>query len=518
MNIVLKRVALGALLALVNSFAFAASSRPAAFVSDLHLGAGKTADGRWREIEDFRWQPDFNRFLEEMSLRGSNNVDLVLAGDIFELWQSPTMACSNNPDSPECKVSDCISGDKNLGCNEADAMRRLDYIVKQHPAFIAAIRDFASKGSNHVYFIPGNHDAALLFPGVAGLLRKQFAGVRVNILTEGHWVSPDGLVYSDHGHQADKVNKFIAWPKPFVERAGTRFLSKSWGENMAQEFYNQYEVLYPIIDNLSDELTGARYAMKQGGLGNSVAAAGNFIKFLLVEESLKQGGTALGDGSTEITINYPAVRAKPISFFLQGLASGSDVKQAIQGNPALATVASSDLQLSKAEIDAICTAKIRRGDPEKCPMIETTLGAAVQGAMLAPHVIKATYLREVLPEIRKKTGASFLLYVAGHTHSADDSPDPLKLGDLEHGNTKVNYINTGAFQRLATPAQLAMLLAENKHKGKRPLDLQPEDLPACYNYVWVGPYSTTPVAKLHTWASDAAGLFKTGNGKCLDKP
>ena len=497
------------------SSAWPSSIRPAAFISDLHVGAGKKADGSWREIEDFRWQADFDLFLSEVSKRSGEKLDLVLAGDIFELWQSPTMICSNAAGAPSCKVTDCMSGDKDLGCNEKDAIARLDYILKQHPDFITSLRTFATKGSNHVYLVPGNHDAALLLPGVAALLKKQFEGTRVTLLSEGFWLSPDGLVYSDHGHQSDQVNLFEKWPVPFSTRDGVTFLRKSWGENMAQQFYNQYEVIFPIIDNLSDEATGARYAIRQAGGGATAGAVSNFIKFILIEESITQASRLLGDGTVKVRYDYAAVRAKPLSFFVDGLDGKSDVQIALANTPAAFSTSPPDFDLTQAEIDSICLAKYHRGDPNKCPEITEVLSAIAYGALLSPEEIKAEYLRDVLPMMRERSKKYFSLYVAGHSHIADNPKVALSLGDLAFGNTSVDYLNTGAFQRVASPDQLSKILGEPKHAGKRPLDLQPEDLPACYNYVWVAPYAAKPTGTLHAWAKSATGVFKTFDGQCL---
>jgi len=252
----------------------AASARPVVLVSDLHVGAGHGRDGRWNNIEDFRWQSDFNAFLDRISAQAKDQADLVLLGDVFELWQSPSMECSTDLSKPSCKITDCKAPSKDLGCAEKDAVERLRLVLAQHGDFIAAIRAFAQKGRNTVVFVPGNHDAALLFPAVRKVLTDALQSSRVTVADGGYWVSPDGAVYADHGHQFDELNKFSQWPKPFTKLGNVAYLQKAWGENMVQEFYNQYESVFPIIDNLSDEKSGVGYAVKHAGsFGSSCSSS-----------------------------------------------------------------------------------------------------------------------------------------------------------------------------------------------------------------------------------------------------
>ena len=43
----------------------AGSDRHTYFISDLHLGAGRLADGSWNRREDFRWNDALVEFLRE---------------------------------------------------------------------------------------------------------------------------------------------------------------------------------------------------------------------------------------------------------------------------------------------------------------------------------------------------------------------------------------------------------------------------------------------------------------------
>ncbi|HZX25872.1 MAG TPA: metallophosphoesterase [Telluria sp.] len=495
---------LAVLLFLLSAAADAGSARHMVFVSDLHVGAGRTADGSWNRIEDFRWQDDFDRFLDQVSARTQDRTDLVLAGDVFELWQSPTMRCSTDLAAPGCVILDCNDADTEIGCSEADAAARLEAVLARHPEFVSALRRFAARGDNRVVIVPGNHDGALTFPGVRRALLARLDSPRITVAAAGYWLSPDGVVYADHGHQFDDVNQFPRWPEPFVERGGQRFLAKPWGENMVQRFYNQYEAIFPVVDNLADEKAGVRYAVRQAGFPNSAAAVGRFLRFFIYEESLRQAVTALGkDG--KVQWDYAALRGRPATFFLDVLPA--DLR------PVGATLETA--ALSDVELDALCAAKENLTGAQRCPRRSDTLGAAAKGFVLSDDQRVAAYLRRTLPKVAPPNGQLAAVYVFGHTHSAR-RPRLLDLGEVGHGTAQVTTVNTGAFQRVATAAQIEAVVSRPGGPVRRPLDLTPEDLPACYTAVWIAPYAErAAVPRLYRWSSSGAD-FALAEGSCLD--
>jgi hypothetical protein len=262
------------------------SDRLAVFISDLHLGVGRDASGAWSPLEDFRWEREFTLFLEQLNRDGRGRTDLVLNGDTFELWQS--------------LAQDCVYPNRDLGCTEADALGRITRVLSQHAGEARALAAFASSGANTVTIIPGNHDAGLLFTGVARAVLAALPAPpgRVRILATGYWLSPDGLVYAEHGHQiGEEVNRFEDWPQPFLRGPGGRHLRRPWGEQFVQSYYNQFEAKYPIIDNISDERVAMRYAMSAEGRLASAVASAEFLRFFLLGVSFRQfGGGARRDG------------------------------------------------------------------------------------------------------------------------------------------------------------------------------------------------------------------------------
>ena len=371
------RIAVTLLLLLSALSVTAASRRQAIFVSDLHVGAGRTPTGEWRRIEDFRWQREFDQFLDFIEKKSSNNTDLVFVGDVFELWQSPTMACSDDVAKPGCIINDCMESSADLGCSEAEALERLKYVLAQHPDFIASLRKFASSGTNRAFIVPGNHDAALLFPALTNHLTQQFNSTRVSVVTSGYWLSDDSAIYADHGHQFDELNKMKNWPKPFVTSDGVERMQKPWGENMVQQFYNQYEFVFPVIDNVADEASGVSFAINDAGFNRTTSAVGKFFRFFLFEQSMRQTASVL---STDPAADPPkwdkaAVQKKPISFFVEGLQGDSKLTESATKAMASMDVQFDPTKLEDDEVKQICDLKlVLKGKGESIEQCPTTDG------------------------------------------------------------------------------------------------------------------------------------------------
>lgn len=500
------------LLTIAASPATAASQRHVILVSDLHVGAGKLADGRWNPIEDFRWQPEFNAFLNHIAATGGNAVDLVLVGDVFELWQSPTMTCSSDIASAGCVVPDCHEDDTNIGCSEAEAVARLDHVLRQHADFVAALDRFASAGANAVHIIPGNHDAALLFPAVRQRLLSSFKAPSVKLLERGYFLSDDGLVYADHGHQFDEVNRFDQWPRPFETRDGIDYMRKPWGENMVQQFYNQYEGIFPVIDNLAEEKSGVEFAVKEAGLGQSAAAVGKFLRFFVFQQSLRQARDALGaDGKPDW--DYKTIRGHGIEFFIEALARDSALQGKAKEAERRGLANFNAAKLTNDEIDMICLGKDNLPGVVKCERLSSNLSAAAQGVLFTDDDRRQDYLRAVLPRVARGDFNLPKVYVLGHTHKAAE-PANLTITGLKQGEHEITYANTGAFQRVASEAQVHRILAATP--GRTLSSLVPEDLPACYNYISIAPYDTTPALRLLQWSTTApANSWMSKPGSCL---
>ncbi len=253
-------------------------------VSDLHFGLGGRAEpggaASWDTYEDFRWSREWAEFLQQLDAeaqQAGTAIDLVLNGDAFELWQSRSIACK--------------SGDNDQGCSSDEALSRVQQVIAAHRHDLQALGQFAMRGDNRVVIVPGNHDAALLFPQVASAVMAASGAPpeRLAVSLRGFWISADRRIYADHGHQIGlDPNGYHDWPRPFRERDGQTYLTRPWGEQFMQAFYNAYEDRYPIIDNVAAERDAVRFAISREGPMGLVQAVGKFVGFTLLKTSWNQ--------------------------------------------------------------------------------------------------------------------------------------------------------------------------------------------------------------------------------------
>lgn len=471
-------------------------------ISDLHFGVGRQGD-RWHPMEDFRWGDEFRQFLDEIHRQGGGRTDLVIAGDTFELWQS-------------LQPRDCVAANLDAGCSEAEALGRLKNVTSAHAAVLKAIGAFANAGDNRVVFVPGNHDAALLFPAV-GQAAEHATGARtgrVRVETAGFWLSAGGRVLVEHGHQmGQEVNRMRGWPTPFVGSNPVR-LERSWGEQFVQEFYNQYEAKYPIIDNVSEEGVGVRYAREIEGWLGTARAAGRFVHFYVTKLSLWQHAAALGNESS-VPWDLESVRRAGSAFLAESVPADDPVGRAIR-RPGVDLGVGPD-GFTDEELLAICEARAQIhayqrangvADPtiSPCPVKDPSLGAVGQTLLRRTRdSILREYLSGRFAQLRKSAGITepFKIYIYGHTHGADSGFRPLATS---HPDWNPIVLNTGAWQRTVTPEQLRGLECRAQ-SGRSVIELQPDDLPPCYSAVFVRP--TAPDRpELRYWTRDAAGAWR----------
>ena len=88
-------------------------------------------------------------------------------------------------------------------------------------------------------------------------------------------------------------NGYHDWPRPFRERDGQTYLTRPWGEQFMQAFYNAYEDRYPIIDNVAAERDAVRFAISREGPMGLVQAVGKFVGFTLLKTRGISASTSL---------------------------------------------------------------------------------------------------------------------------------------------------------------------------------------------------------------------------------
>ena len=94
-----------------------------------------------------------------------------------------------------------------------------------------------------------------------------------------------------------------------------------------------------------------------------------------------------------------------------------------------------------------------------------------------------------------------MVFIYGHTHLA---LQPIELS-LGRGYWKPTIINSGAWQRVATPEQIGLIREKHNLRDEAVLTgLVPEDLPPAYSFVLVEPYEkgTSPSPLLRYWVGE----------------
>ena len=493
-----------------------ASSRLVTVIGDMHMGVGHDSSGAWHAFEDFRWHTEFELFLEALDEQGGGANDLILNGDTFELWETVS--------------TDCRYDDPSIGCTEAEALTRLDRVLTAHEPAVSALARFAGSGSNRVVIVPGDHDSALLFPAVAQRVAEALGGsaARIVVRTAGFWVSADGQIYAEHGHQiGERANRFAAWPSPFVEYAGRRHIERPWGEQTVAAFYADHESRFPVIDNLADRGAGLWYGLSASGVTGAGDEAIALLRYVLFRMPWSQFRVDLDAGDVQPPAwDLAAVRAQGATFLADSLPDDHRFKPI-----ALAALQDGLLTemmsgLSDAQITAICDyrAAVRRSrrrferiltqfDPQgpvvaECPRAPETRGGAFDYFWRTRDLVFSRRLELAQQRLGDRgddpDARPIAVFVHGHTHLVDWRQRVLEITSqgetvIVDGFSPVRgalapvMVNGGAWQRSVTPVQLEALKQAHQLTDAELFEtLRPEHLATCYSFVQIEPYDDTP--------------------------
>lgn len=516
------------------------------FISDLHMGMGRQrqdaatghwTQGPWHATEDFRWAPEFTLFLahlQEAARQSAVSIDVVILGDLLELWQSA---------SDDCRYPGESGADgKDLGCTAVDALARAQRVLGAHREELAALRALADDGDNRLAIVPGNHDAALVFDSVAAALLKAIdAGFgRVRVAREGYWRSRDGQILAEHGHAFEgEVNRYDLLPASCLDgqarisdcaaRERNVYLRRPWGEQFVQSYYNQFEERYPIIDNISEEGEGVKLGVAAAGIGDVAVAVKDFFRFFLFGQSIDQLKVALGPqeaASRLLRYDIDAIRKQGDRFLVESIPPNDPLRPLAEAALARDALGLKSTALNEQEIADICHLRQARFAVAQkqggavttplCPVLpeDATLGAAATALFVSRDARFRNRLNEVRGGLANdgRPTREFAVYIYGHTHKAHGPQRFFEPG--AEWNPQV--FNSGAWQRVATPDQLkAIQQQQGIPDAEALLRLQPEDLPPCYTYVSIPPYDAgkggRPSAELLYWTQDkAAGTWRSG--------
>lgn len=487
------------------------STRLVAVVADLHMGLGRAADGEWRVEEDFRWGEELALFLEALDAEGGGATDLILNGDTFELDRLPDSACA--------------ADDPALGCTEDEALARLERVLAAHAETVDALAAFAGSGSNRVVIVPGEHDAALLFPAVARRVQEALGapGSQVAVAAAGSWRSEDGQIYVEHGHQIGwRADRVETWPEPFVEQAGRRHLPRPLQARAVDAFFDEHEARYPVIDNFADEGAGLTHGLAAEGTTDLGAAAPALLRYVLFRMPWQQFRVDLDAGDVQPPAwDLAAVRAQGPAFLVDSLPNDHRFKPLAQRASEAGLLAAPMDELRDDELIALCDyrAAARRArrrferpltqfDPQgppvrECPRLPDSRGGLFDYFWRTRDLIYGGRL-EAAQAAGPDNARPIAVFVHNHTHLVDWRQSVLELTRLGRtvivdGFSPVRnvlspvVINGGPWQRTITPVQFGRLRAEHNLSDAELLRaLQPEHLAPCYGFVQIDPYEETP--------------------------
>jgi UDP-2,3-diacylglucosamine pyrophosphatase LpxH len=470
------------------------------------MGVGRDPSGAWHPYEDFRWAADLAAFLKAVDAEGKGATDLVLNGDTFELLQS--------------REKDCTYADASLSCTEAEMLARADRVLAAHREEIEALGDFAGSGSNRIVLVPGDHDAGLLFPSVARRVVSSLGAPegRAAVAAAGFWLSADGQVYAEHGHQIGfSPNKFKVWPSPFVRRNGRMHLARPWGESLIQSFYNSQEERYPILDNLAEEGIGMKYGLAAEGLADAGEAAPELLRYFLFKMAWQQFRMDLDEGEVgPPTWDLARVRATGPVFLVESLPDDDLFKPLAKKALLDGRLGSSMAELGDQEIVAICDyrAAVRRarrrleriltqlpgeGPPvTECPRTPETTGPSFEYYWRSRDAVFGRHVEGL-----EKRLEPIAVFVHAHTHLADRGFSPNRQAD------RPLVINAGAWQRTITPVQMEQLKQDRGVSDSVLLpSLYPEQLPPCYSFVQILTSTGPPTPALRFWRQAENGSWE----------
>ena len=492
-------------------------------IADLHMGTGRDAAGAWQVTENFRWTDELGGFLQALDAEGGGATDLILNGDTFEL-----------------AAPDCVHGDPALGCTESEALARFERVLGAHPREIEALAAFARAGSNRLVLVPGDHDAALLFPAVGARVEEVLGSDRVEVPPGGARVSSDGQVYVEHGQQIGwRADRFANWPEPFIERGGQRHLERPWGARTAGALVREHEQRYPVADNFADAGAGLTHALGAAGTADAGAAAADLLRYVLFRMPWQQFRVDLDIGDVQPPAwDLGAVRAQGPSFLVDSLPDDDRFKPLAQRSLDTGGLETLMNALNDEELTAICNyrAAVRRArrrferiltqiDPQgppvaECPRLPDSRGGQFDYFWRTRDLIYGRRLETVQADL-PAGGGPIAIFVHNHTHLVDwrqrillstSQGRPVIVDGFSPVRNALApvVVNGGAWQRTITPVQFARLRAASDLSDAELLGaLRPEHLAPCYSFVQVDPYDGTPAAPVvRYWRQADSGTWE----------
>lgn len=222
-----------------------------AIISDLHLCDAEPVNVRfplWKKFKtkEFFFDDIFANFLKKIDKEAEGyKIELVLNGDIFDFDSVMSI-----PEYPTYRISwlEKIRGMKPL---PEKSLHKIKQIIKDHPIWFSALREFLQKG-HAVVFVIGNHDLELHFENVQEEILKSLEiplefqnSVR---FVEWFYISENDTLI-EHGNQYDPYCVCEDPVNPFVFGYNNKTIKLPFGNLACRYLINGMGFFNPHVDS-----------------------------------------------------------------------------------------------------------------------------------------------------------------------------------------------------------------------------------------------------------------------------
>lgn len=237
-------------------------------VSDLHLGLGRfLEDGRLNLLEEFYFDEKFSEFLHFYTTgeNADSEVEIILNGDIFNFLQTD------------------FEGHYLTVITESITIDMIKRIVRGHPVFFKALREFAAIPGNLVTFVVGNHDQGMLWPGVRAYI-NEVIGTDAQYKNLVYYF--DG-VHIEHGNMHEAANRTD--PKKFFLKKDLPepILNLPFGSFFFVEFVLKLKQINPDVDKVRPFRAMVRWTtlfQTTLAIKSTLAVVGYFLKNMFLKD------------------------------------------------------------------------------------------------------------------------------------------------------------------------------------------------------------------------------------------
>jgi UDP-2,3-diacylglucosamine pyrophosphatase LpxH len=211
-------------------------------ISDLHLGKGRVLEnGGLNSLEEFYFGEKLVEFIHYHStgIYRDYEVELIINGDFFNFLQVD------------------YRGHFLTVITESVALEVMKSIVKGHEKVFKALNEFAARPGKSISYIVGNHDQAMLWPGLRNYF-NQVVGASIKFKNIVYFF--DG-VHIEHGHMHEAANRMD--PKKFFLKKDLPepILNLPFGSHFFVQHVLKVKEKYPHIDKIRPFSKMIRWAL-----------------------------------------------------------------------------------------------------------------------------------------------------------------------------------------------------------------------------------------------------------------